>query len=106
MVSNQPAQRQPSSDSEGFFSSDGFWGMACPLFLSRTAGGICSRLLPPTHVNAAKQEFIVIELRKFVLRPVPARIVSPENFDQASIALFARVVALRFASNTKPENLL
>ena len=62
-------------------------------------------MLPPTNVNAAKQESIVIELKAFVLRPAPERIVSTENFEQASVALFARVIALRFANKQKLESL-
>ena len=62
-------------------------------------------MLPPTYVNAAKQESIVIELKTFVLRPAPERIVSTENFEQASVALFTKVIALRFANEKKLENL-
>ena len=78
--------------------------MACTLFLSKTAGEICSRLRPPTQVTAAKQEFFVIESETFVLHPVPVRTLTPENFDQASIALFAEVVALSFSKITQLEN--
>ena len=103
--SEQPtSQRQPSSHSEGFFTSDDSCAWLARSFLSQTAGGICTRLLTPTYVNAAKQESIVIELRTFVLHPVPARTDTPENFDQASIALFAKIVALELASKTQPEN--
>ena len=47
----------------------------------------------------------MIELKTFVLRPAPERIVSTENFEQASVALFTKVIALRFANEKKLENL-
>ena len=47
---------------------------------------------------------MVIESERFVFQSVPVRTLTPENFDQASIALFAEIVAFKFSNNIQLEN--
>lgn len=44
------------------------------------------------------------EFQPFAFQSVPVRTLTPENFDQASIALFAEVVAFQFSNAIQLEN--